>query len=106
MTLDEREHVAEVARANWPGRQFINVSSCNVQDSLRLLNHCQQTKEHLKVNLLRNPLNVPPAGVPKTSARHLCKSVCYQIGSPQISGRHSPAPLQSLPAGLQSNSML
>ena len=52
MTLDEREHVAEVARANWPGRQFINVSSCNVQDSLRLLKHCQQTKEHLKVKLL------------------------------------------------------
>ena len=62
MTLDEREHVAEVARANWPGRQFINVSSCNVQDSLRLLNHCQQTKEHLKVkNSCKGSQNISKA---------------------------------------------
>lgn len=51
LTLDERESVAEIARSNWPGRQFINISSCNVQDSLRLLNHSQQVKDHLKACL-------------------------------------------------------
>lgn len=48
MTIEERESAAEIARASWPGRQFVNVSSCNVEDSLRLLHHSQQVKDHLK----------------------------------------------------------
>lgn len=52
MTLDEREQVAELAREAWPGRQVVNISTCNVQDSLRLLHHCQQTHKHLKVALI------------------------------------------------------
>ena len=49
MSLAERQLVAEVAREAWPGRQFVGISTCNVPDSLQLLNHAQQPREHLKV---------------------------------------------------------
>ena len=50
MTLDEREQVAEVARATWPGRQIVNISTCNVTDSLRLLRHAMQGRGSPKVS--------------------------------------------------------
>lgn len=55
MTLDEREEVAELARSAWPGRQIVNVSTCNISDTLRLLRHSQQTKQHLKVAIKSSP---------------------------------------------------
>lgn len=57
MTLDEREQASEIVRSNWPGRQFVNISSCNVEDSLRLLSHSQQVKEHLKVYIINITLS-------------------------------------------------
>lgn len=49
MTLDEREHVAEVARNTWPGRQVVNISCCNVEDTVRLLKHAQHGRGSPKV---------------------------------------------------------
>lgn len=50
MSLEERENVAEIARSSWPGRQIVNISSCNVEDSLRLLRHAMQGRGSPKVN--------------------------------------------------------
>lgn len=65
MTLEERKQTAEIARSSWPGRQLVNISTCNVDDSLELLSHSQQVKEHLKVRRTVLGISDPmsPAGL-------------------------------------------
>lgn len=57
MTLEEREQVAEVARSTWPGRQIVNISTCNIPNSLRLLKHAQQGRGSPKVQSPPLPSN-------------------------------------------------
>ncbi|EIE24797.1 aldolase [Coccomyxa subellipsoidea C-169] len=42
MTMEERMHITELARAHWPGIMVNNVSAASYQDALALLEHSQQ----------------------------------------------------------------
>ncbi len=61
MTMEERMHITELARAHWPGIMVNNVSAASYQDALALLEHSQQPIAGAEVPLVSSTTAITEA---------------------------------------------